>query len=95
MGTTNTITIPRREVPVVYDADICVVGGSCTGVFAAVRASRLGARVAPGIVGRWREETAEAAGVTAYAALSTGLSVQQVPARDVRATLEKGGSIVF
>lgn len=26
--------------------DICVLGGSCTGVFAAVRAARLGARVA-------------------------------------------------
>jgi hypothetical protein len=28
------------------DVDLCVVGGSCTGVFAAVRAARLGARVA-------------------------------------------------
>jgi hypothetical protein len=30
---------------VIHEADICVVGGSCTGVFAAVRAARLGARV--------------------------------------------------
>ena len=28
------------------DTDICVIGGSCTGVFAAVRAARLGAKVA-------------------------------------------------
>ncbi len=35
-----------REVPVVHECDICVVGGSCTGVFAAVKAARLGARVA-------------------------------------------------
>jgi len=35
-----------RDVPVVHDCDLCVVGGSCTGVFAAVRAARLGARVA-------------------------------------------------
>jgi hypothetical protein len=42
----NTITEAAREVPVVHDADVVVVGGSCTGVFAAVRAARLGARVA-------------------------------------------------
>ncbi len=36
---------PAREVPVHEDCDICVLGGSCTGVFAAVRAARLGARV--------------------------------------------------
>mgnify|MGYP003872786321 CR=1 FL=1 len=35
-----------REIPVVADVDVCVVGGSCTGVFAAVAAARLGARVA-------------------------------------------------
>ncbi|MCU0913079.1 MAG: FAD-dependent oxidoreductase [Planctomycetes bacterium] len=35
-----------RQTPVVYECDICVIGGSCTGVFAAVRAARLGARVA-------------------------------------------------
>ncbi len=37
---------PARRVPVVHECDICVIGGSCTGVFAAVRAARLGARVA-------------------------------------------------
>ncbi len=35
-----------RETPVVHECDICVVGGSCTGVFAAIRAARLGARIA-------------------------------------------------
>ena len=34
-----------KQVPVIYEADVCVVGGSCTGVFAAVRAARLGAKV--------------------------------------------------
>lgn len=33
-------------LPVINEVDICVLGGSSTGVFAAVRASRLGARVA-------------------------------------------------
>jgi hypothetical protein len=42
----NTIREPARDTPVVHETDICVVGGSCTGVFAAVRAARLGARVA-------------------------------------------------
>ena len=40
------ILIPAERVPVADDVDICVVGGSCTGVFAALRAARLGARVA-------------------------------------------------
>jgi hypothetical protein len=31
---------------VVSEVDVCVIGGSCTGVFAAVRAARLGTRVA-------------------------------------------------
>ena len=34
-----------RRTPVAAEADVCVVGGSCTGVFAAVSAARLGARV--------------------------------------------------
>ncbi len=34
-----------REVQVIHEADICVLGGSCTGVFAAIRAARLGAKV--------------------------------------------------
>jgi len=37
---------PARELPVVEDCDICVIGGSTTGVFAAVAAARLGQRVA-------------------------------------------------
>lgn len=36
----------QEQLPVFHETDICVVGGSCTGVFAAVRASRLGAKVA-------------------------------------------------
>ena len=36
---------PERKVPVIEKADLCVVGGSCTGVFAAVRAARLGLKV--------------------------------------------------
>ncbi|MGC4235570.1 MAG: FAD-dependent oxidoreductase [Niabella sp.] len=35
-----------RDLPLMNDVDICVLGGSCTGVFAAIRAARLGARVA-------------------------------------------------
>ncbi|MCG3147576.1 MAG: hypothetical protein PCFJNLEI_01016 [Verrucomicrobiae bacterium] len=41
----NTLHEPARDVPVVHECDVCVIGGSCTGVFAAVRAARLGARV--------------------------------------------------
>lgn len=41
----TTFAEPARQLPVVADADVCVIGGSCTGVFAAVRAARLGASV--------------------------------------------------
>ncbi|MFH1496634.1 MAG: FAD-dependent oxidoreductase [Verrucomicrobiota bacterium] len=41
----NTLQEPARDIPVIYEADICVLGGSCTGLFAAIRAARLGARV--------------------------------------------------
>ncbi len=44
--TQSTISEPARQVPVVHECDICVIGGSCTGIFAAIRAARLGARVA-------------------------------------------------
>ena len=36
---------PRRAVPIDARADVCVCGGGCTGVFAAVRAARLGSAV--------------------------------------------------
>jgi len=42
----NFIIEPAKSIPIIEDVDICVLGGSCTGVFAAVRAARLGARVA-------------------------------------------------
>lgn len=46
MSAGSTIQEPARSIPVVHECDICVIGGSCTGLFAAVRAARLGARVA-------------------------------------------------
>jgi len=42
----TTIHEPARDVPIAYACDLCVIGGSCTGVFAAVRAARLGLSVA-------------------------------------------------
>jgi len=38
--------VSSKGLPVYNEVDICVLGGSCTGVFAAVRAARLGANVA-------------------------------------------------
>ena len=43
---TGSIAEAARNIPVWHECDVCVVGGSCTGLFAAVRAARLGARVA-------------------------------------------------
>ena len=42
----DTIEEKPRNVPVVQECDVCVLGGSCTGVFAAVRAAQMGAKVA-------------------------------------------------
>lgn len=42
----NFITEQPKKIPIAADVDVCVLGGSVTGVFAAVRAARLGARVA-------------------------------------------------
>jgi len=36
----------RLDTPVIHECDVCVIGGSCTGLFAAIRASRLGLKVA-------------------------------------------------
>lgn len=40
------VSEPARLVSVCHEADLCVIGGSCTGLFAAVRAARLGLSVA-------------------------------------------------
>lgn len=40
------VKIPQRNAPVLLKADLCVLGGSCTGVYAAIRAARLGVKVA-------------------------------------------------
>lgn len=37
---------PEKRIPVTGEYDVCVLGGSCTGVFAAVRAAQMGAKVA-------------------------------------------------
>ncbi|HEY8966513.1 MAG TPA: FAD-dependent oxidoreductase [Candidatus Methylacidiphilales bacterium] len=36
----------RLQTPVIHECDVCVIGGSCTGLFAALRAARLGLSVA-------------------------------------------------
>ena len=40
------INEPARRTAIKERCDLCVIGGSCTGVFAAVRAARLGLSVA-------------------------------------------------
>jgi len=41
-----TISEPSRDIPILQECDLCVLGGSCTGLFAAIRAARLGLSVA-------------------------------------------------
>ncbi len=42
----NTLHEPARETPIEGHYDVCIIGGSCTGVFAAIRAADLGLSVA-------------------------------------------------
>lgn len=42
----KTILEPAKQIPVWNEVDVCVIGGSCTGMFAAIRAARLGVSVA-------------------------------------------------
>ena len=41
----HSIVEPQRSTDVAHECDLCIIGGSCTGVFAAVRAARLGLSV--------------------------------------------------
>ncbi len=42
----HTIQEPAQDVPICHEADLCVVGGSTTGLFAAIAAARMGLSVA-------------------------------------------------
>lgn len=46
MPLSDAIAEQARSTPIVQTCDVCVLGGSCTGVFAAVRAAQMGAKVA-------------------------------------------------
>jgi len=46
LGNSSIRECSKGKLPFLKKFDICVVGGSCTGVFAAVKAARLGASVA-------------------------------------------------
>lgn len=67
--TVKRIQVPAEDIPVVDESDICVIGGGCTGVFAAIRAARLGAKVT--IVEKQNRfgGTATSAGVNAWHSL--------------------------
>ena len=90
MNGNDTIEIPARNVKVADSADICIVGGSCTGVFAAVRAARLGAKVilveqqnrfggvaTCGLVGMWHSVY----DITGEKQVIGGLTFEKVPVK--------------
>lgn len=97
---------PARSIPVFAEADVCVLGGSCTGVFAAIRAARLGAKVV--LIEKQNSfggtatnsmvnmnQTGEAAGTAAYLAINTNTPIPKLNPAKVRKTLSKKGSIII
>jgi len=46
MKPTPSLTEPARTIPIAADVEVCVVGGGCSGTFAAIRAARMGKKVA-------------------------------------------------
>ena len=46
MSSTASLLEERFQTQIVHVCDLCVIGGSCTGLFAAIRAARLGLSVA-------------------------------------------------
>ena len=81
----NYITEPQKNIPLRYKADIFVAGGSCTGVFAAVRAARLRVMVNLNQLG-------EAAGTAAFVSVNENKAVFDLDGTKIRKLLTKGGS---
>ncbi len=46
MSASSSVLKEQIQTPVIHECDLCVIGGSCTGLFAAIRAARLGLSVA-------------------------------------------------
>lgn len=46
MSISSSVLKEQLQTPVIHECDLCVIGGSCTGLFAAIRAARLGLSVA-------------------------------------------------
>ncbi len=99
MNITATISVPAQDVKVAAEVDVCVIGGSCTGVFAAIAAGRL-VDADRGAYGAVRvmvntNQTGQAAGVAAYLALQEGCLITELDAVRVRALLAGQGAIVI
>lgn len=100
----DTIAEPARTIPVIAEADVCVLGGSCTGVFAAVRAARAGRSVVlvektnrfggvatNGLVCIWHNDLDDAYDRRIIAGLSLE-TVERLRRRDAVATRERNPS---
>lgn len=90
------VSLPKRDVPVLREADIVVVGGGAAGVAAAVSAARAGANVVllerNGFLGGTMT-AATLGGICGFYSLVDGVAVQMVFgfAEEVRARLERAG----
>ncbi|MBN8527392.1 MAG: FAD-dependent oxidoreductase, partial [Planctomycetes bacterium] len=89
MSTPASIREPARDVPVAADCDLVVVGGSCTGVFAAIAAARQGLRVC--LVEQLNQfgGTATASMVCVWHALWNTTGTQQIAAGLTQTVIER------
>ena len=92
------IVEPSKKIPVCAKCDLFVAGGSCTGVFAAIRAARLGAKVVIAERGNCFGGTATAGLVNVWHSLKDTDYSNQVIAGltdEVTQRLQKSGAAVL
>lgn len=78
MSSPMTLLEPAASLPVAAQVDVCVVGGSCTGVFAAVRAAQAGRSVAIVEANGFFGGVATAAGVNIWHSLFDTEGVRRI-----------------
>lgn len=79
------INLPQKEIPVIYDADICVVGRMLNADAAAFGALRVMVNL---------NQLGEAAGVAAIECIDKNIALKDANGIEICRILRKGGSVL-